>query len=46
MSLAKKQLGKKYVYGTAGPDTFDCSGLTTYVYKNALGISLPRSAKD
>lgn len=43
-SLAKQKLGKKYVWGATGnKDTFDCSGLTTYVYKKN-GISLPRRA--
>ncbi|MCD6654065.1 MAG: NlpC/P60 family protein [Sulfurovum sp.] len=43
-SLAKQKLGKKYVWGATGNrDTFDCSGLTTYVYKKN-GISLPRRA--
>ena len=39
------QIGKPYVYGTAGPDTFDCSGLTYYCFKK-VGITLPRSAYD
>jgi peptidoglycan hydrolase-like protein with peptidoglycan-binding domain len=45
VDYAKLQLGKKYVYGTAGPNTFDCTGLTCYVYKH-FGVSLPRSAYD
>ncbi len=39
--LAKKQLGKPYQWGAAGPDKFDCSGLVMYVYDN-LGVPLPR----
>lgn len=42
---AKKHLGKKYVYGAEGPDTFDCSGLMQYVAKQ-LGINLPRVSGD
>jgi len=43
-SLAKKKLGRKYVWGATGSsNTFDCSGLTTYVYKEN-GIKLPRRA--
>lgn len=43
-SLAKKKLGGRYVFGaTGGRNTFDCSGLTTYVYKQN-GIKLPRRA--
>ena len=44
VALAKQQLEKKYVYATEGPDTFDCSGLTYYVFKKAAGISLKRTA--
>jgi cell wall-associated NlpC family hydrolase len=32
---AKKQLGKRYVWGGKGPSVFDCSGLTHYVYQKA-----------
>lgn len=46
VSLAKQQLGKPYVWGAEGPSSFDCSGLTTYVYKNAAGISLPRTSSS
>ncbi len=35
--LAKRQVGKPYIHGTHGPDTFDCSGLVGYVYKMATG---------
>ena len=45
IALTKQQLGKKYVFGTAGPGTFDCSGLTQYVYK-PQGINLPHHAQD
>ena len=38
-----QQLGKTYVYGTSGPNTFDCSGFTTYCYRQ-VGVSLGRSA--
>lgn len=44
INLAKKQIGKPYKYGATGPDSFDCSGLTYYVYKNAAGITLPRNS--
>ena len=43
VAYAKKFLGCKYVYGTAGPNTFDCSGLTSYVYKH-FGYSLSRTS--
>jgi cell wall-associated NlpC family hydrolase len=32
---AKRQLGKPYQWGGAGPDTFDCSGLTAWAWKAA-----------
>jgi hypothetical protein len=42
---AARQLGKKYVFGSAGPNTFDCSGLTQWVFKQQ-GVSLPHHAAD
>ena len=41
--IAANQKGDPYVYGAAGPNAFDCSGLTYYAYKK-VGISLPRSS--
>ncbi len=29
----RSHIGKKYVWGSKGPNTFDCSGFTSYVYK-------------
>ena len=44
IDLAKKKLGKRYVWGAVGQrNTFDCSGLTSYVCK-ANGIHIPRRA--
>ncbi len=44
IKLAKKKLGRKYVWGAVGQkNTFDCSGLTKYVYKQN-GINLPRTS--
>ncbi|MBD9897278.1 glucosaminidase domain-containing protein [Enterococcus faecium] len=34
---AFEHLGKPYVWGAKGPNTFDCSGLTYYVYMKATG---------
>ena len=42
---AKRQLGKPYQYGGAGPDSYDCSGLTMWAWGHA-GVSLPHSAAD
>ena len=44
IDLAHNQLGKPYVWGAEGPNSFDCSGLIYYVYKNAAGITLPRTS--
>lgn len=43
VKLAKKQVGKRYVYGATGPSAFDCSGLAQYVYKKAANKTLPRT---
>lgn len=40
---AYKHLGKTYVYGASGPNTFDCSGLTSYVYSAVTGIYIGRT---
>nr|WP_288563975.1 C40 family peptidase [uncultured Romboutsia sp.] len=37
---------KPYVWGAEGPNSFDCSGLIYYVYKNAASITLPRTSSD
>jgi cell wall-associated NlpC family hydrolase len=42
---ARKQLGKPYEYGGSGPDSFDCSGLTSWAWR-AAGVSLSHSAYD
>ena len=44
ISYAKQLLGKPYVWGAQGPNGFDCSGFTYYVFKNAAGITLPRTS--
>lgn len=44
VATARKYLGYKYVYGGSSPSTgFDCSGFTSYVFKQH-GISLNRTA--
>ncbi|MBB4930829.1 cell wall-associated NlpC family hydrolase [Lipingzhangella halophila] len=42
LDFAYAQIGKPYVYGAAGPDSYDCSGLTMRAYGSA-GVSLPRT---
>lgn len=43
VSLAKSKLGCKYVWGATGPNTFDCSGLTSWCHKQ-VGINIPRTS--
>lgn len=44
LAFAKAQLGKPYVYATAGPNSYDCSGLTSAAWK-AAGVSIPRTSQ-
>ena len=46
INLARQQIGKPYVWGAEGPNSFDCSGLVYYVYKNAANITLPRASSS
>ncbi|WDJ88481.1 C40 family peptidase [Xanthomonas campestris] len=40
-------VGTPYRYGGNTPESgFDCSGLVTYVYKDVLALSLPRTSRD
>ncbi len=43
VDLALAQEGDSYAMGASGPDTFDCSGFTMWVYDVALGVSLPHN---
>lgn len=43
LAYALAQLGKPYVWGGTGPDSFDCSGLAMRAYESA-GIDLPHFA--
>jgi cell wall-associated NlpC family hydrolase len=45
ISFALSQLGKPYLWGGTGPNSFDCSGLMLRAYQ-AAGINLPRVAAD
>ena len=42
---AFKHIGTPYRYGARGPKAFDCSGFTSYVYRQ-FGIELSRSSRD
>lgn len=45
IAYAQAQLGKPYQWGAAGPDSFDCSGLTMMAWRQA-GVSLPHSSSQ
>ena len=45
VDTAMDQRGKPYEYGAAGPDSYDCSGLTQYAWA-AAGVSLPHSSSQ
>ena len=51
--ITSNYLGKKYSWGQTGPNSFDCSGFTTYIFKtyysdylSERGIDLPRTSRD
>jgi cell wall-associated NlpC family hydrolase len=44
LAFARKQLGKPYSWGAAGPSAYDCSGLTMAAWR-AAGVSLPRVSR-
>lgn len=43
LAFAQQQLGEPYTYGAAGPDEWDCSGLTMRAWAQA-GVTLPHSS--
>lgn len=45
LAEAVRQIGKPYVWGAVGADSFDCSGLTKWAYARA-GVGLPRVAAE
>ncbi|MBH5133878.1 NlpC/P60 family protein [Streptomyces sp. NPDC048405] len=45
IAFARAQIGKPYVWGATGPDSYDCSGLTQAAWK-AAGVTLPRVTYD
>ena len=45
VAYAKQFIGTPYVYGGNGPNSFDCSGFTKYVYAH-FGYTLNRTATD
>ncbi|MDQ1713778.1 MAG: peptidoglycan DL-endopeptidase CwlO [Frankiaceae bacterium] len=45
IEAARTQLGKPYQWGAVGPESFDCSGLTGWAYRQA-GLDLPRTSRQ
>ncbi|MFC4032466.1 C40 family peptidase [Streptomyces polygonati] len=45
LGYAFAQLGKPYAWGAAGPDSFDCSGLTSRAWAHA-GRAIPRTSEQ
>ncbi|HEU5151300.1 MAG TPA: C40 family peptidase [Iamia sp.] len=44
---ARQQIGRPYTYGGSTPSSgFDCSGLTTWAWKQAGVTSMPRTSRD
>lgn len=43
VSAAMSKVGSPYSYGSTGPSSFDCSGLTSWAMRQA-GISIPRTS--
>lgn len=46
INYAKQFVGVPYIWGGSTPNGFDCSGLTSYVYRNSVGVGLPRTASS
>ncbi len=44
VDAANTRVGSPYVWGATGPNSFDCSGLTSWAY-NEAGISIPRTSQ-
>jgi cell wall-associated NlpC family hydrolase len=45
IGYAYRQLGKPYVWGAEGPDSYDCSGLTSQAWASA-GVAIPRTSEE
>lgn len=45
LSEARSHLGKRYSRGSKGPKVFDCSGFSSYVYRQ-FGYNLSPSSRD
>lgn len=45
VNYAHNFIGKPYVFGAKGPNSFDCSGFTSYVFKH-FGKDIPRTSGE
>jgi len=45
IKIAKRYLGRRYVWGAEGPSSFDCSGFTQYVMRKSKGVRIPRVSR-
>ena len=45
MAIAQQQLGKPYVWGANGPNSFDCSGFVSYCFRQANYPGYPTSGR-
>lgn len=45
VDAARSKIGSPYVWGATGPDSFDCSGLTSWAYQQ-VGKSIPRTSQQ
>jgi len=45
IAFAEQQLGKPYLFGGTGPDSFDCSGLVMMAYRGA-GVNIARTSEQ
>lgn len=43
---AVSHIGARYVYGSKGPNTFDCSGFTSYVFKHQNNVWIGASSRE
>src|SRR5947208_1789562 len=47
LQIAGQQVGDPYQWGGTGPDAWDCSGLTSYLWREVGGVdAIPRVARD
>ena len=45
-TVLNQHLGQPFAWGATGPTAFDCSGLTQFAFRQALGLNLNRTAEQ